>query len=60
MDKFTDGAKDALQQYEEMGRRRTLFPPLHSPPPASVWQPVMTAEERAAHEQYVKDHNLPF
>ncbi|WP_156328285.1 MULTISPECIES: hypothetical protein [unclassified Massilia] len=53
-------AADALKQYEEMGRRRTLFPPLQSPPPASVWRPELTEEERAAREQYVKDHDLPF
>lgn len=60
MDKFTQGAADALQQYEESAKRRTLWPPLKSAPPASVWSPVMTEQQRVEREQYIKDHNLPF
>ena len=59
MDKFTEGAKDALQHYDEAGRR-TRWPPLQSEPPASIWRPTMTEQQRTEHEQYVKEHNLPF
>jgi hypothetical protein len=59
MDKFTKIAVDAFEQYDEAGRR-TRWPPLKSPPPASVWSPVMTEQQRKEHEQYVKEHNLPF
>jgi hypothetical protein len=60
MDKFTEDAADALQQHEETTRRRTLFPPKPPEPLGKPWKPVMTEEERAAHERYVKDENLPF
>lgn len=58
MDKFNQGAADALQQYE--ARRQTRWPPLQSKPPASVWRPRLTEQERAEREQYIKEHNLPF
>lgn len=60
MDKFTSGAVDALQQYEESAKRRTLFPPAPPAPMGEPWRPMLTAQERAAHDQYVKEHNLPF
>ena len=56
-----DEAVDALQQYEETVRRRTLWPPMPvTPCTGEPWRPVMTEQERREHEQYVKDHNLPF
>jgi hypothetical protein len=57
----TRDAADALQQYEETTRRRTKWPPLPAAPcTGEPWRPVMTEQERQQHEQYVKDHNIPF
>jgi len=59
-------AVDAMQQYWEMeARRRALRAPRLPPAPtkpSSVepWRPVMTEQQRAKHEQYVKEQNLPF
>ena len=54
-------AADALQQYEEMAKRRTLWPPMPVKPAGSEpWRPVMTEQERREHEQYVRENFLPF
>ena len=56
-----DDPADALQQYEETARRRTLWPPLPvAPCTGESWRPVMTEQERQRHEQYVRENNLPF
>ena len=61
MDRFTADAADALQQYEETARRRTLWPPMPvKPATGEPWRPVMTEQERQQHEQYVRENNLPF
>lgn len=57
---MNEDAADALKQYEEATRRRTLFPPMRSAPPASVWRTELTEQQRAEREQYIRDHNLPF
>jgi hypothetical protein len=54
-------AADALQQYEEMAKRRTLWPPKPVEPcTGEPWRPVMTEQERREHEQYVEMNDLPF
>jgi len=57
-------AADALQQYEEMARRRSYakrFPPKPVEPcTGESWRPVMTEHERREHEQYVIENQLPF
>ena len=54
-------AADVLQGYEETAKRRTLWPPMSvKPAGGEPWRPVMTEQEGQQHEQYVKDHNLPF
>ena len=56
-----DDPADALQQYEETARRRTLWPPMPvAPATGEPWRPVMTEQERQQHEQYVRENNLPF
>lgn len=66
MDRFAHDAADALRGYEAMEQRRRSLPAKRFPPaprtPAGgpSWAPKMTDAERAAHEQYVADHNLPF
>jgi hypothetical protein len=56
-----DDAVDALQQYEETARRRTLWAPRPvDPATGEPWRPVMTEQERQQLEQYVRDNNLPF
>lgn len=57
----TRDAADALQQYEETARRRTLWPPMPAKPAGGEpWRPVMTEQQRKEHEQYVRDNGLPF
>jgi hypothetical protein len=54
-------AADALQQYEETARRRTLWPPMPVEPCAGEpWRPVMTEQQKAELEQRIKEFNLPF
>lgn len=65
MDRLEKDAADALRGYEEMEARLQALPakrfaPAPRTPYASTWAPKMTDAERAAHEQYVADHNLPF
>ena len=61
MDKLTSDAADALKQYEESAKRRTLWPPMPvKPAGGEPWRPVMTEQERQQHEQYVRENNLPF
>lgn len=66
MDRFIQGAQDALTSYEAMeARRRALpskrFPPAPSKPLAGpTWAPKMTEAERKEFEQYVIDNDLPF
>lgn len=61
MDKSTNDAADALKQYEETAKRRTLWPPM---PVKSTggepWRPVMNEQERQEHERYIQDNGLPF
>lgn len=65
-DAFASDASDALQQYLEMEQRRRALPaPPLIPRPAlesssAPWRPVMTEQQRLEHEQYVREHNLPF
>lgn len=60
MSDFTAGAADALKQYEETAKRRTLWPPKPPGPMGEPWRPAMTEQQRKEHDQYVKDHDLPF
>lgn len=64
MDRFAHDAADALRGYEGIERRvsqsRTRWPPAPRTPYAGTWAPKMTDAERAAHEQYVTDNDLPF
>ena len=56
-----DDPADALQQYEEMARRRMLWPPMPVKPASTEpWRPLMTEQECQQHEQYVRENNLPF
>jgi hypothetical protein len=59
MDKFTKGAADALQQYDEAGRR-TRWPPLKSEPLTNIWAPTLTEQERAEREQQIAAGIIPF
>ena len=60
-DAWQDDPADALQQYEETARRRTLWPPMPVKPcTGEPWRPVMTEQESREHEQYVKINDLPF
>lgn len=61
MNDFNADAADALQQYEETARRRTLWPPLPvAPCTGEPWRPAMTEQQRTEHEQYARENNLPF
>ncbi len=61
MDKFANDAADAIKQYEESPKRRTLWPPMPvKPAGGEPWRPVMTEQQRKEHEQYVRDNDLPF
>lgn len=53
-------AADALRHYDDAAVRRTLWPRKEPEPMGESWSPTMTEQERAEHEQYVKDNDLPF
>lgn len=61
MDKLTNDAHDALVAFEERQKRHAQgYAPRPRAVPAGVWSPRMTEQQQREHDQYVKDHNLPF
>lgn len=61
MSRFEQDAHDSLQAYEERQRRHVAgYPPRPPRPMGPTWAPVLTEQQKAEQEQYIKDHNLPF
>lgn len=61
MNKMEAQAHDALIAFEERQKRHAAgYAPAPRAKPAGVWSPRMTEQEQRAHEQYVRDNDLPF
>jgi hypothetical protein len=60
-DMWADDSADALQGYEEMPQRRTLWPPMPvKPAGGEPWSPVISEQERAEREQQIANGTIPF
>lgn len=73
-DRLAQDAADSMAGYEAQAARRAAMlargralraagvnpGPRPAGPPLQTWAPVMTEQQKQAHEQYVIDNNLPF
>lgn len=61
MNRFETDAHETLLAHEAHQRRYAAgYPPRAPLPMGPTWAPVLTEQQKAEQEQYIKEHNLPF